>query len=63
VAIWPPLAMPPWPWAWLPTTDHADQLQGPLGRITSAELTAIAASVIQALDLQGLEPWQLGPEA
>ncbi|MCS5691719.1 hypothetical protein NZK33_06930 [Cyanobium sp. FGCU-6] len=46
-----------------PTTVHADQLQGPLGRLTSAELTAIAASVIQAFDLQGLEPWQLDPEA
>lgn len=48
---------------WLPTTVHADQLQGPLGRLNSAELTAIAASVIQALDLQALEPWQLDPEA
>ena len=50
---------------WLPTTVHADQLQGPLGRLTSAELTAIAATVIQALDPQGPEPWQLAlkPEA
>jgi mRNA-degrading endonuclease toxin of MazEF toxin-antitoxin module len=27
---------------WLPTSVHADQLQGPLGRLTSAELTAAA---------------------
>jgi hypothetical protein len=40
-----------------PAMVGADQLQGPLGRITAAELTAIAASVIQALDLQVLEPW------
>jgi len=50
-------------WVVLPTTVHADQLQGPLGRLAYAELTAIAASVIRALDLQGLEPWQLDPEA
>jgi hypothetical protein len=43
-----------------PATDDADRLQGTLGRITAAELTAIAASVIQTLDLQVLEPWQCG---
>jgi hypothetical protein len=43
---------------WLPTTVHADQLQGPLGRLTSADVAAIAAAVIKALDLQCLEPWQ-----
>jgi mRNA-degrading endonuclease toxin of MazEF toxin-antitoxin module len=43
---------------WLPTTVHADQLQGPLGRLTPADVAAIATAVIQALDLQGLEPWQ-----
>jgi hypothetical protein len=43
---------------WLPTTVHADQLQGPLGRLTAADVATIAATVIQALDLQGLEPWQ-----
>jgi len=29
--------------SWLPTTVHADQLQGPLGRLTSAEPTATPA--------------------
>jgi hypothetical protein len=43
---------------WLPTTVHADQLQGPLGRLTPADLAAIAAVVIQALDLKCSEPWQ-----
>jgi len=42
----------------LPTTVHADQLQGPLGRLTAADVAAIAAAVIQALVLQGLEPGQ-----
>jgi hypothetical protein len=44
--------------SWLPTTVHADQLQGPLGRLTPADLAAIAAAMIQALDLRRLEPWQ-----
>ena len=43
---------------WLPTTVHADQLQGALGRLTPTDVAAIATAVIQALDLQGLEPWQ-----
>jgi mRNA-degrading endonuclease toxin of MazEF toxin-antitoxin module len=43
---------------WLPTTVHADQLQGPHGRLTPADMAAIAATVIQALDLQCSEPWQ-----
>ena len=43
---------------WLPTTVHADQLQGPLGRLTAAEVKALAAALIQALDLECLEPWQ-----
>lgn len=33
-------------------------LQGPLGRLTPADLAAIAAAMIQALDLHCLEPWQ-----
>ena len=44
---------------WLPTTVQADQLQGPLGRISSAELRAIAAGMVEALALQCLDPWQL----
>ena len=40
------------------TTVHADQLQGPLCRLTPADLAAIAAAVIQALDLKCSEPWQ-----
>jgi mRNA-degrading endonuclease toxin of MazEF toxin-antitoxin module len=52
------LRQPSFVMTWLPTTVHADQLQGPLGRLTPADVTAIAAAVIQALDLQGLEPWQ-----
>lgn len=47
--------------SWLPTTVHADQLNGPLGRITAAELKAIAAMVIQSLDLHCQEPWQVDP--
>ena len=43
---------------WLPTTVQADHLQGPLGRISPAELKAIAAGMVEALDLHGLEPWQ-----
>ena len=43
---------------WLPTTVQADHLQGPLGRISPAELKAIAAGMVEALDLQCLEPWQ-----
>ncbi len=40
------------------TTVHDDQLQGPLGRLTPADVAAIAAAVIQALDLKCSEPWQ-----
>ena len=47
--------------SWLPTTVHADQLMGPLGRLTAAELQAIAAMVIQSLDLHCLESWQHDP--
>lgn len=43
---------------WLPTSVHADHLQGPLGRLTAAEVAAITAAVIEALDLRVLEPWQ-----
>ena len=43
---------------WLPTTVQADHLQGPLGRISAADLKAIAAGVVDALDLHCLEPWQ-----
>ncbi|MFM7265540.1 MAG: hypothetical protein ACKOZW_08115 [Cyanobium sp.] len=35
-------------------------LQGPLGRLTPADLAAIAAAMVQALDLYCLEPWQAG---
>jgi mRNA-degrading endonuclease toxin of MazEF toxin-antitoxin module len=52
------LRQPSFVMTWLPTTVHADQLQGPLGRLTPADLAAIAAAVIQALDLQCSEPWQ-----
>lgn len=54
------LASNPLAYPLLPTTVHADQLQGPLGRLTPADLAAIAAAMIQALDLQCLEPWQAG---
>ena len=40
------------------TPVHAAQLQGSLGRLTPADLAAIAAAVIQALDLKCSEPWQ-----
>ena len=43
---------------WLPTAVHADQLQGPLGRLAAGELKEIAAPVIQSLDLHCQEPWQ-----
>ena len=43
---------------WLPTAVHADHLQGPLGRLPEQELKAIAAAVIQSLDLHCQEPWQ-----
>jgi mRNA-degrading endonuclease toxin of MazEF toxin-antitoxin module len=48
--------------SWLPTTVHADQLQGPLGRVTATEFKAIAAMVIHALDLHCQEPWDGQPE-
>jgi mRNA-degrading endonuclease toxin of MazEF toxin-antitoxin module len=51
-----PLAYPLAPSA--TTTVHAYQLQGPLGRLKPADLAAIAAAVIQALDLKCSEPWQ-----
>ena len=43
---------------WLPTTVHADHLQGPLGRISAADLKDIAAGMVASLDLHCLEPWQ-----
>ena len=43
---------------WLPTAVHADQLQGPLGRLAAGELKEIAAAVIQSLDLHCQEPCQ-----
>jgi hypothetical protein len=52
------LRLPSYAMSWLPTTVHADQLQGPLGRLTPADLAAIATAMIQALDLRCLEPWQ-----
>ena len=47
---------------WLPTAVHADQLQGPLGRLAAGELKAITAAVIQSLDLHCQEPWQSNGE-
>jgi mRNA-degrading endonuclease toxin of MazEF toxin-antitoxin module len=47
--------------SWLPTTVQADQLQGPLGRLTASDVAAIAALLVQALDLRCLEPWQPDP--
>jgi len=44
---------------WLPTTVHADQLEGPIGRLSAKEVAAIAAALIGALDLSCLEPWHL----
>jgi hypothetical protein len=52
------LRLPSYAMSWLPTTVHADQLQGALGRLTPADLAAIATAMIQALDLRCLEPWQ-----
>ena len=46
---------------WLPTTVHADHLQGPLGSLTAAEVAAITAAVIESLDLRAFEPWQIDP--
>ena len=47
---------------WLPTAVHADQLQGPLGRLAAGELKAITAAVIHSLDLHCQEPWQTNGE-
>ena len=44
--------------AWLPATVLADALHGPVGRLAAAQVAAIAALVIQALDLTCLEAWQ-----
>lgn len=44
--------------AWLPTTVLAEQLQGPIGRLTAAQVAAIAALLIHALDLTCQEPWR-----
>lgn len=52
------LRQPSFVMTWLPTTVHADQRQGPLGRLTAAGVAALAAGLIQALDLDCLEPWQ-----
>lgn len=47
---------------WLPTTVHADKIQGPQGRLAAAEPKAIPAAVIQALDLHGQAPWPVSSE-
>jgi mRNA-degrading endonuclease toxin of MazEF toxin-antitoxin module len=52
------LRQPSFVMIWLPTTVHADQLQGPLGRLTAAEVEALAAGLTQALHLECLDPWQ-----
>ena len=44
--------------AWQPTTVLAEALQGPIGRLAAADVAAIAALVIAALDLRCQEPWQ-----
>lgn len=44
--------------AWQPTTVLSQSLQGPIGRLTAADVAAIAALVIEALDLRCFEPWQ-----
>ena len=44
--------------AWQPTTVLSQSLQGPIGRLAATDVAAIAALVIEALDLRCLEPWQ-----
>ena len=44
--------------AWLPTSVEREQLAGPLGRITPAELKAVLGALHTALDLAMDEPWQ-----
>ncbi len=46
--------------AWQPTTVLAEALQGPVGRLAASDVAAIAALVIEALDLRCHEPWQEG---
>jgi mRNA-degrading endonuclease toxin of MazEF toxin-antitoxin module len=47
--------------AWLPTTVAADQLEGPLGRLTIEQLSDVLTRLVEALDLEMLEPWQDNP--
>lgn len=47
---------------WLPTTVHADQIQGPLGRLAAADLKDSGAVVSQALDLHVQEPWHVADD-
>ena len=44
--------------AWLPTSVAREQLAGPLGRISPAELKAVLGALHTALDLAMDEPWQ-----
>lgn len=44
--------------AWLPTSVEREQLAGPQGRISPAELKAVLGALHTALDLAMDEPWQ-----
>jgi hypothetical protein len=44
--------------AWLPTTVEREQLSGPLGRISAADLKAVLEALHAALDVAMDEPWQ-----
>lgn len=44
--------------AWLPTSVEREQLAGPLGRISPAELKAVLGALNAALDLAMDKPWQ-----
>lgn len=48
--------------AWQPTTVLKQQLDGPLGRVTPAQLCSVLQALAIALDVAMLEPWQDSPE-
>lgn len=52
------LAQPSHAMAWLPTTVEREQLSGPLGRISAADLKAVLEALHVALDVAMDEPWQ-----